>query len=78
VHYAKGQVLRAQGQVLCAQGRCEEASSEASRRLLRHVARDRKPKSKLNKRVAQLERDPGVRLIERSTGSVQVNEIGAT
>lgn len=28
VHYAIGQVLRAQAQVLCAQGRCEEAISE--------------------------------------------------
>ena len=34
------------------------------------------PKSKLSKRVAQLERDLGVRLIERSTRSIQVSEIG--
>ena len=34
------------------------------------------PKAKLSKRVAQLERDLGVRLIERSTRSIQVTEIG--
>jgi DNA-binding transcriptional LysR family regulator len=34
------------------------------------------PKSKLSKRVAQLERDLAVRLIERSTRSIQVTEIG--
>jgi hypothetical protein len=34
------------------------------------------PKSKLSKRVAQLKRDLGVRLIERSTRSIQVTEIG--
>ena len=34
------------------------------------------PKSKLSKRVAQLERDLGVRLIERSTRSIQVTEVG--
>jgi DNA-binding transcriptional LysR family regulator len=35
------------------------------------------PKSKLSKRVAQLERDLGVRLIERSTRSIQVTEMAA-
>jgi DNA-binding transcriptional LysR family regulator len=34
------------------------------------------PKSKLSKRAAQLERDLDVRLIERSTRSIQVIEIG--
>jgi DNA-binding transcriptional LysR family regulator len=34
------------------------------------------PKSKLSKRVAQLERDLGIRLIERSTRSIHVTEIG--
>jgi len=34
------------------------------------------PKAKLSKRVAQLERDLGVRLIERSTRSIHVTEIG--
>jgi DNA-binding transcriptional LysR family regulator len=34
------------------------------------------PKSKISKRVAQLERDLGVRLVERSTRSIRVTEIG--
>jgi DNA-binding transcriptional LysR family regulator len=34
------------------------------------------PKSKLGRRAAQLERDLGVRLIERSIRSIQVTEIG--
>ena len=34
------------------------------------------PKAKLSKRVAQLERDLGVRLIERSTRSIRITETG--
>jgi DNA-binding transcriptional LysR family regulator len=34
------------------------------------------PKTKISKRVAQLERDLGVRLVERSTRSIRVTEIG--